>query len=296
MEMNVLTGQTVTSVRVEFGFLFTGSAGDVLQVEQSFDRVLADGERLRFEESWELNDAILGVQSLTVRAAEYSDDKRMLITFDDGSGLELLPHPQWESWNLERSDGSSLLCTPGGLMESPADGELPTFGEALIDWATTSIAQLEAEDVEIVGLHTGELSRRPDRETQLGRQAFLAFLEMVEGVEAFMTDYTAVLWLTIGRQASQELRTDPPPFEEFLDSPDPVMHEIPRVSIVVPRFWARYEERERYSAPLGRSLGGRVPVRVHYESTRLAADSGEDQEWRRAFAVRSYLSRDEAAR
>lgn len=296
MEVDVLTGQTVKSVDFGYGVLLFGPGGDMLQIETPFDRVLAGGDRVHFgAEALPSNDAILSVQSLTVELAEFTDDKRLVLSFDDRSTLQVPAHPEFESWHVTRQDGSSLLCTPGGgLMEPPPDDELPSFGEALIEWAQMSIVRLEAEDIEIVGLDIRGLTRRPDHETPLGRQAFRAFLEMVEGVDAFTADYTAVLWLPIGGQGSEEPGVGPPAFEEFLESRSDE-HGVPRFSVVVPTFWARYEERERQSTPVGDRFGTRVPVRVHHEATRAVGDSGQSLEWRRAFSVRSYLSRDEAA-
>jgi hypothetical protein len=125
MDLDVLSGQTVASVDFGYGVLIFGATGDMLQIETPFDRVMVGGARVHFgAEPVPCRDPILSVKTLTVERAEFTDDKRLVLSFDDRSALEVPAHPRFESWHVTRHDGSSLLCTPGGgLMESPPDDE-----------------------------------------------------------------------------------------------------------------------------------------------------------------------------
>lgn len=290
MELDVLTGQTVTSVDLEHGFVFLGSKGDTLQIEQPFDRVSAGGDRLHVgEEIWTPHEAILDVQSLTVERAEFTDDKRLVVTFDDRSTLEVAAHPRWESWHVNRQDGSTLDCVGGGtLFESPSDDELPSLGEALIEWARASIEQIETSEATLVGVDIRSLSRKSEDEVPFRRHLLRSFLEMLEAVDAFTTDHTAVLGFVIGKSDASALDMDGPSFDQFLDSDAPGA-AAPRFWVAAPGYWANFERREEYRRPVGGVLDGGVPVRVWYQASRPIADSGAPRDWLQWFMVRSYL-------
>jgi hypothetical protein len=116
--MNIaIGGQRVDEVDTEHAVTLRFSGGAAVRIEGSFEfhgsgskMLTLDPENLGTDHG--LRDALEG-QTINSAIAD-SDSGTLVITFDVGISLHVLPDPEFEAWSATLSDGTKIVALPGG--------------------------------------------------------------------------------------------------------------------------------------------------------------------------------------
>ena len=91
-------GQTYASITLETPFRLSSESG-LTEIDPSEIKTVPP---------------VLGVLRRHLRRAWVDHDSTLSLEFDDGHSISAPCHPDFESWSMVASDGSRVICAPGG--------------------------------------------------------------------------------------------------------------------------------------------------------------------------------------
>lgn len=113
-----LTLQThrVDRVSFDYALVLHTDQGAELRVETPGTVTESDGTRTAFDPEAPGDSArvLLRLLHATVSRAERTAGGTLLVTLDNGLGLDVPPHDDYEAWELSFTDGRKVVCMPGG--------------------------------------------------------------------------------------------------------------------------------------------------------------------------------------
>ena len=114
-----LAGQVLDSLRFSSAIQLRFSDG-WLTIETPFVFASPDGETYTLDPDPEMNPEPLGrllaiLHQPVVHADVDETSSTITVRFENGSSIVAGPDPEYESWELGRSNGDLLICGPGGL-------------------------------------------------------------------------------------------------------------------------------------------------------------------------------------
>jgi uncharacterized protein DUF6188 len=115
--LQVLVGKRVTQLTVDFGFtvLFWSPGYNAqIRIGQPFTFASHDGKTSRVEPG--NVDTVCPALKIFDKDATSAavENGALRIELDGGALLLVFPHPKYEAWELAASDGTKIVCTPGG--------------------------------------------------------------------------------------------------------------------------------------------------------------------------------------